>query len=121
MELLTKALWITLISYLIFITIRWIYTKFLKQTDDPFFYIRELKGTSNNTCLIVIESPKEDFSIEIRILKGTETIYTKNAQLKLGINSIELLVEPSLLSINYMLQVKSDTQCIERKFKELAE
>lgn len=121
MELLTKALWITLIAYLIFITSRWIYTKFLKQVDDPFFYIRSLKGSSNKSCLLTIESPKDDFSVEIRILNGVEAIYTKNAQLMPGINSVELFVEPSLFSSDYMLQVKSDTQCIERKFKELAD
>ena len=121
MELVTSALWITLIAYAVFILGRWIYTKFLKENSDPFFYIRSLKKDGDKGCLLSLEAPIDNFIIEIRILNGLETLYTKNAQLKLGINKVELAVDPSLFSSDYTLQVKSASQCIERKFKELSD
>jgi hypothetical protein len=121
MELLTNALWITLIAYVVFVLGRWLYTKFLKESSDPFFYIRSLKKDGDKGCLLSLEAPLDDFIIEIRILNGLETLYTKNAQLKLGINKVELAVDSSLFSSDYILQIKSDSQCIERKFKELSD
>ena len=99
---------------------KWIYTKFLKENADPFFYIKSLQKNGDKECVLCIEAPIDDFPIEIKILNGLDALYTKNARLKPGINKVELSIEPSLLSSQYTLQVKSSSQCVEREFKELS-
>ena len=116
-DILTNALWITLSAYLLFIIGRWFYNKHLKENESKYFYFLSLKKGEKNDWYLRLESPLDDFEVDISIHSGTEIVMHKNARLKTGINKISIPFE-SDKSSPYMLHVKSSTQHIERPFVE---
>lgn len=117
-EILTTALWMTLLSYIIFVAGRWVYVKFIKQSPDTFFYFLSLKKNSEGAWHVRIEAPTDDFELTIDLSAENEVIWTKNAHLKEGINSIFLFNEEDQNNVNCLLQISSSTQSLERKFIE---
>src|SRR5210317_1675522 len=117
-ELLSKALWITLISYIVFISARWFYKRFLKEKSVFYFYFLSLKKDDKNAndWYLRLESPLDDFLIKLEVQCDSEIVYTKNAHLKEGINRI--LLSSKKFNPSCKLKIKSDSQIIERSFEE---
>lgn len=116
-DILTTALWITLVSYVLFVIGKWIYVKFIKPIPDVFFYFISLKSNAG-VWYLRIEAPEDDFELQIDISKDGKNIWTKNAHLKAGINSILLFKESELDSKNSTMLIKSSSQRLEREFIE---
>lgn len=117
-ELLTRAFWITLTAYVIFIIGRWIYKKYIKPDPDTYFYFLSLKMKTKGEWYLRIESPSDDFKLDVSVLDFEEIVLQKNTRLKAGINSILLLVDTDDNRKEYTLQLKSEGQSLERKFAE---
>jgi hypothetical protein len=118
-ELLTQALWITLVAYIVYVIATWVYKKYLKPTPDPFFYILQIKKEGDLKYKIRIDSPEDDFDLDILLMKEGTIIYSKNARLKSGINNISLILDNEIELGKCLMQIRSKGQSIERKFEEL--
>ena len=116
-EILTTALWITLLSYVLFVISKWIYVKFLKPISDSFFYFISLKK-NEGAWYLRVESPEDDFPLQIELRKNSEVVWTKNAHLKAGINSVFMFKEEDIDSNNCLMHIKSSSQSLERVFIE---
>ena len=117
-ERLTTALWITLLAYILFVIARRIYVKFIKPVPESYFYFLSLKKNDDGVWYLRVEAPEDDFSLEIDISNNEESIWTKNAHLKAGINSILLFKEGDLDYTNSIMNIKSSSQSIKREFIE---
>ena len=118
-EILTKALWITFISYLVFIGARFFYKKYLKEKSVFYFYFLSFKKAPGNedNYFLRLESPMDDFEVNIEVLNKDEIVFTKNAHLKAGINKI-VLIPVEMNSENSSLVLQSNEQKLERPFIE---
>jgi hypothetical protein len=115
-EVLTKALWVSAIAYLLYLIGKWIYIKIIKNNEDPFFYFIKVEKADEKAFLLDVESPKEDLDIEIQLIQGSTILYHKNAQLKLGINTISIVLLKELEEADTVLRIKSESQCLDRKW-----
>ena len=117
-EILTKALWITFISYLVFIGARFFYKKYLKEKSVFYFYFLSFKKAPGNedNYFLRLESPMDDFEVNIEVLNKDEIVFTKNAHLKAGINRV--LLSSNNFDTSSIIRVKSESQTIERSFTE---
>jgi hypothetical protein len=118
-ELLTSAFWITLTVYLIFISGRWGYKKYIKPETDTFFYFLSLKRKNAEEWVLRMKSPSDDFEVEVDIMENEEIIVQKNTRLKSGVNSISIGIETDSNNNNgYTIKIKSPLQTLERKLVE---
>lgn len=118
-ELLTQALWVTLVAYIVYVVATWVYKKYLKPTPDPFFYILQIEKEEDLKYKIRIDSPEDDFEVDILLMEGDTIIYTKNARLKSGINNVSLKLDNEIQLGKCLMQIRSKGQSIERKFEEI--
>jgi len=116
MDILTKALWVTLTAYLVFILSKWIYKRFIKPDDEKFMYFLSLKKETE-AWILRVEAPQDEFEVNISIIKDDLPVYTKNAHLKAGINKI-VLIPVEMNSENSSLVLQSNEQKLERPFIE---
>lgn len=117
-EILTNALWVTLIAYIVFVIGKWIYIKFLKPDAGHFFYFISLKKDiqKENYWYLRLEAPYDEFEVKIEVLNESVSIFNKNAHLKAGINSIA--ISDSKFSSSCIIRIQSDSQQIERSLIE---
>ena len=115
-EILVKALWVTLLTYILFVIIRMIYRRYFKSEAEGFFYFKALKiEGDNSSATLSIQSPEDDFAIEIRVIEEGKELYKKNARLKAGINFLDI---PLSASSSAQLILQSENQKVERYFVE---
>lgn len=118
LEIAIKALWITLISYLLFLIAKRLYNRYLKTESDPFFYFLSLRIDEKGECFIRVLAPINDFEIDITVSEDANVIFTKNAHLKMGINRIYISTIPAELKLG-KIKIQAATQTIERAFVEV--
>ena len=114
---MTRALWITLSAYILFLIVKWIYIKFYKTEEDPFFYFLSLLKNEDGDCYIRVSAPNDEYELDISIYENDSLVSTKNAHLKMGINKIFLSTSPDKVKQG-KIKIQSTSQLIERDFIE---
>ncbi len=114
-EIASKALWITFSAYLVYVIGKWIYSRYIKQDIDSYFYFLSLNKDEQGIWYLRIDAPKNDFNVEIEITLNDKIVFEKNACLKAGINRI--LISLDLLeNKDAIIKIESEKQKIERPF-----
>jgi len=116
-EIASKALWITFSAYLVYVIGKWIYSKYIKQDVESYFYFLSLNMDEQGIWFLRIDAPKNDFDIEIGVMMNDKIVYKKNACLKAGINRILIPID-LLDNKDLILKIESEKQKIERPFVE---
>jgi hypothetical protein len=111
-KLLIKALWISAIVFALYWIVKYLYKKFKPQTPIFFYLLSVIK--SDGEWKVKIESPEDDFDVELTIKTGQNILAKRNARLKAGVNNV--FVKSASLNSDDVAEIKiqSADQKLER-------
>jgi hypothetical protein len=112
LQFLNKALWISAIVFALYWVVKYLYIKF-KPTDLAFFYFKSVVK-NDGEWKVKIESPTDNFEVEIKVFCEPSIVCTKKARLKAGLNSVSVK-SPSFRSNGEgVIKIQSSDQQLER-------
>ena len=112
LRFLNKALWISAIVFALYWLIKYFYNKFKPHNPAFFYFVSVEKGEGD--WKVRIESPADDFQVEISILKGQDLLAQKKARLNAGLNKVTVK-SPELKSDSQVLiKINASDQKLER-------
>jgi hypothetical protein len=112
LQFLNKALWISAIVFAVYWLVKYLYEKF-KPNDLAFFYFKAVIK-NDGEWKVKIESPADDFEVEINVLYEQSIVCTKKARLKAGLNSVSVKSPTFRSSGEAIIKIQSSDQKLER-------
>ena len=112
LKFLNKALWITILLFILYWVVKYIYLKF-KPIKHSFFYFHSIVKDSG-LWKVKIEAPYDDFELDIEIIGKNKLLSKKNARLKAGMNNITIKSPDLESDLQAILKIKSTDQKLER-------
>jgi hypothetical protein len=111
LKLLNKALWISVIVFALYWLVKYLYNKFKPQNQSFFYFISVIKG--DGEWKIKIESPMDDFEVEISVISGQNILAKRKVRLNAGVNNVSV----KSASLNYNDEAKIKVQSSDQKLE----
>jgi len=112
-KLLNEALLLSAIIFILFWVFKYLYKK-LTPIEQSFFYFKSAEFVDGN-WIIKIESPFDDFGVEINVVESDKNVAQKKASLSAGLNKVIIKTEDEYSDDKqYKIIIIASDQKVER-------
>jgi len=112
LKFLNKALWITAIIFSLYWLVKYLYRKF-KPQNPLFFYLHQV-DKKDGEWKVRIESPTDNFDVDIHIFVGQQLVAKKKACLNAGLNKVSVKSSALLHDKEGVIKIHAAGQKLER-------